>query len=420
MRDHLLPSNASDLEIALDQATARIGDVPVPIRDLHDPQRTPSAFMPWLAWAWSIDYWDETWSEAQKRAAIAQAYWLHRRKGTLAGVKGAVRLLAGDFVRAITPPNTAHLGANWGEADRRSFLGRHPELRVYPHRDRAPHGGLIPGIISGTARAHLTSRLRDTPVRSDAARRLMPDVVLVAPDGTETSLVTQSWTTQSETYREVDARFTRRTRHRNGAMLSAVHLGGPRAYPADTKPAQSIYTARFVDRTKTTGQTPATSVARPSLKPIDVQSDLKSLPAPVQGGMAGATWVGARNAHLVDQYAGARMYRTTHLLDPDVPVADREIGPVAHVGCQRLGMPAHHAEIQATIREQRHRLSVHRHVAGHVIASPKARLTALMRVLRNTVPARDRVVLQTAITQKAKAGRSRRAGDLVAGQWIKG
>lgn len=82
----LLPPNATAQERALDLTTARLGEVAIGIRTLWDADNCPVALLPWLAWALSVDVWDATWTEAQKRQAIRDSVGIHRRKGT----KGAL------------------------------------------------------------------------------------------------------------------------------------------------------------------------------------------------------------------------------------------------------------------------------------------------------------------------------------------
>ena len=85
-----LPDNATAQEVALDLATARIGNVDVPIRTLWDPENCPADILPWLAWAFSVDQWDATWTVEQKRAVVAASINVHKRKGTPGAVKAAV------------------------------------------------------------------------------------------------------------------------------------------------------------------------------------------------------------------------------------------------------------------------------------------------------------------------------------------
>lgn len=86
----LLPNNATGAELALEHSTARVGSVPVPVRDLWNPDTCPADLLPWLAWALSVDEWDAGWPDTAKRETIRQSVLIHRRKGTLAAVQAAV------------------------------------------------------------------------------------------------------------------------------------------------------------------------------------------------------------------------------------------------------------------------------------------------------------------------------------------
>lgn len=90
MNNPLLPSGSSSLEHRVSLVCAAAGGLPVSLRDLWDPDRCPAAFLPYLAWAFSVDGWDEDWSEQDKRRVVRDAFWLHQRKGTIAAVHRAV------------------------------------------------------------------------------------------------------------------------------------------------------------------------------------------------------------------------------------------------------------------------------------------------------------------------------------------
>ncbi|SKA81907.1 phage tail protein I [Desulfobaculum bizertense] len=90
---HLLPPNATPAERAFSEGTTRIDRIPVPIARLYNPDDCPVEFLPWLAWALSVDAWESSWSEAQKRAAVRNAIWIHKHKGTRGAVDRAVRAL---------------------------------------------------------------------------------------------------------------------------------------------------------------------------------------------------------------------------------------------------------------------------------------------------------------------------------------
>lgn len=83
----LLPPNASVQERALEQATARVGAVPVGITDLWNPDTCPADKLAFLAWAFSVDEWDAGWPEESKRATIRDAWAVQSRKGTVWAVR---------------------------------------------------------------------------------------------------------------------------------------------------------------------------------------------------------------------------------------------------------------------------------------------------------------------------------------------
>ncbi len=90
MPDHLLPPSATELLRQLSLAAERATGLPVEIRDEWSPQRCASHMLPWLAWAFGVEEWDVTWTEAQKRAAITSALAVKRTKGTIGAVVSTV------------------------------------------------------------------------------------------------------------------------------------------------------------------------------------------------------------------------------------------------------------------------------------------------------------------------------------------
>ncbi|KJJ98110.1 tail protein [Pseudomonas sp. 21] len=91
MSSRLLPINSTPLERVL--ADVQVGDLPVPLRELMDPQRCPVSLLPYLAWAWSVDRWDPAWSEVVKRKAVAAAFRIHQHKGTIAALRRVIEPL---------------------------------------------------------------------------------------------------------------------------------------------------------------------------------------------------------------------------------------------------------------------------------------------------------------------------------------
>ncbi|HIC9066614.1 phage tail protein I [Klebsiella oxytoca] len=87
MMNSLLPPGSSALERRLAQACSGISDLNVPLRDLWNPWKCPVKFLPYLAWAFSVDRWEETWTEVEKRQEISDAFWIHQRKGTISAIR---------------------------------------------------------------------------------------------------------------------------------------------------------------------------------------------------------------------------------------------------------------------------------------------------------------------------------------------
>lgn len=97
---NLLPPNATILERNLAAAAAAIEGVPVPLRDLWNPDACPVAWLPFLAFAFSVDRWDMNWSEKTKRAVIKAAYFVHKKKGTIGALRRVVEPL-GYLIRVL-------------------------------------------------------------------------------------------------------------------------------------------------------------------------------------------------------------------------------------------------------------------------------------------------------------------------------
>ncbi|HBW8336430.1 TPA: phage tail protein I [Klebsiella pneumoniae] len=88
-----MATGSSVLEQRAAAACAVISDLSVPLRDLWNPWRCPIKFLPYLAWAFSVDRWEENWSETEKRQAVSDAFWIHQRKGTVAAVRRVIETL---------------------------------------------------------------------------------------------------------------------------------------------------------------------------------------------------------------------------------------------------------------------------------------------------------------------------------------
>lgn len=131
----IIPPHSTLVEHALEDALrsrANVGDLP----NLWHPENCPARFLPWLAWALSVDDWDDAWPEATKRAVIAASIDVHRKKGTPSSVLTSLRAMgygnariveAKDLPRlggATGDPGAMPLGVGWRLGDPGAVLGK--------------------------------------------------------------------------------------------------------------------------------------------------------------------------------------------------------------------------------------------------------------------------------------------------------
>ncbi len=84
----LLPASATERERSIEEVVA--AELVYDVRRLWNPDTCPVELLPYLAWALSVDVWENTWSEFRKRQTIKNSIALHRLKGTAQAVKTAL------------------------------------------------------------------------------------------------------------------------------------------------------------------------------------------------------------------------------------------------------------------------------------------------------------------------------------------
>lgn len=89
----LLPPSSTELERRLAAVLADATAGHFDLRRLWNPETCPLELLPWLAWAWSVDHWDPSWTEQQKRDTVASALQVQSIKGTAGAVQRALDAL---------------------------------------------------------------------------------------------------------------------------------------------------------------------------------------------------------------------------------------------------------------------------------------------------------------------------------------
>ncbi|EJE0507930.1 phage tail protein I [Escherichia coli] len=86
----LLPPSATEFIRKAERGGERLMALPVGIRHLWDPDSCPVQLLPYLAWALSVDRWDQNWPEETKRQVIRDSWDIHRHKGTIKAIRRVV------------------------------------------------------------------------------------------------------------------------------------------------------------------------------------------------------------------------------------------------------------------------------------------------------------------------------------------
>ncbi|WP_434573101.1 phage tail protein I [Pseudomonas sp. Z3-8] len=84
----LLPLNSTQVERAIEAAIDETTQIP--LRTLYNPDTCPAHLLYQLAWAWSVDRWDEAWPEEIKRSVIRSSFYVHAHKGTIGALRRVV------------------------------------------------------------------------------------------------------------------------------------------------------------------------------------------------------------------------------------------------------------------------------------------------------------------------------------------
>lgn len=169
----LLPPGASGGERAQEQATTEqitALDTDM-VRKVKNADDCPAHLLPWLVWESAVDFWDDSWTEAQKRQVIKDAPYVHQHRGTAGAVRrslGAINLPTTvvewweDTPRAAPYTFRVEVHSNQGVSDAlyyqiRQLTDRAKNLRSYLSRiDVIANIGMDGSFyISGATTAHI-------------------------------------------------------------------------------------------------------------------------------------------------------------------------------------------------------------------------------------------------------------------------
>lgn len=128
----LLPENATSLMRALEGAAAGRYTLTdgESVRRVWSAEKCPGHLLHYLAYALSVDIWDDDWPELKKRSVIASSIRDHRLKGTLAGTRRYLEIAGADLIQTVTPPQEFFATPEMTKVEWDAHLERHPKVRI--------------------------------------------------------------------------------------------------------------------------------------------------------------------------------------------------------------------------------------------------------------------------------------------------
>lgn len=393
----LLPPNRSALESAVVDALHTLEHPERLLSTLYNPDAVAAPLLPWLAWGRDVLAWPSDADETQRRQLTARSWHLHRRMGTLSGLRELAAVFGGTITKAITPPAKLYAAPALTVAERNAFVSRYPQLRIYRHRvEGVRQGAMLQGAFLGAA----------FPAVSDAVLRVLPRVYRWNA-GQEMELTAVERTTTSATGEAITI-----TEVREGGRAGHLAFVGTRPrFLATSTAAQRMYRLRLTQDYTASRDTVHRTLAQPGLEPIEMRFDDVA-----QAGHAAGVFMGcALRGALRKSTARDRLYQRLYLFDPSVAVLARTAG--LHLNQGRLGMPAHHAELDLRVRGKVNPKAAGRFVQGHLLAQPQAVLAKCLESMRAAARASDRIAINTTVSRQSTAGEQHFAGAIVAGEW---
>ncbi len=414
-RQTLLPPNRTQFEEAFDLTGARVGELAVDVPKLVRPYEIPASHLPWLAWGLSVDLWEPDWTEDKHRTLAARSLPMHARKGTQASIAEHIRIMGADPRRFVVPPAKTFMMNALTDHEREDFLGRFPQLRIYPFVARATYRfAHFTSSAFGRSKAFLDAcNIKDVGAWSRFIR-----TAKLWDRGEETNLTIRAVTPEgvgkfyAAKYDEVILR---------AKPTKAVHLNAaPKAksYLVDDFgvrqrmiriPRDDSYTYRLGRETYTT--------AYPNAELTDVRPQTvaeRHIGQPTALYSTRKQYIVGR--HLPPTISWRYIYERWHIHDPD-RIPDVRVRST-HLGYTRLGMPPYHAEVRTRIVGKQAPRAAGLFVEGYLLAGNRKPISDVREAVRVSKSLRDKVLLDTKTYRFPRAGDRLKLGTVKLGTFI--
>jgi phage tail P2-like protein len=424
----LHPNGTSPLFKTVEETMVRASEVDVLIGWIDSPELAPDSFIPYLAWGSSTDLWDRDWPVEKKRAVAKAWYRLHSKKGTLTGIKEAVRFFGAEVVKVRRPPDGTYPDPSLTREEREKFLGRFQQIRFYSTLSGATSGyGAY--LASGYRLDKLFPGAKAFPFISDCSSRIGRRAFVYDP-----------LTGVQSPVRRVD-RVTVLD-NREALEFDEVDLPGRSIFGAfaGRKPMARSFTVdgdaksrRFSIAVQTNYNYRTTelhfSAVEPSGDPVDVNAQIQKQPgARVKGqlfpslGGVGTEYVnrpsdGAKRVFLPPTTSRLRVFEQIYVYDEDRQ-ADRR-GSRTFLGNTRLGMPPYNASMRLETRAKISWFAAQQFTYGFLVKTSKARLNKTIEAVRLSKSLRDKITVTAKTMRPATVADGVKLGTITVGTWVR-
>ena len=378
-----------------------------------------------LAWHLHIDGYEYARSRAEKLWLVQHFHLWHRHKGTVYGHALYWRRLLDRELLGHAPRYNSFCGSGLTASERRAFEDRHPEIRIYPYRNRASAHGMFCSAIA-------TLAPRPWIVKSDAESRVGRQLYYYDPaSGVEikTNRLADALDLNTVTIAVPGKGF--------GSFAGALTGAG---YTVDHGAGSRIYTISLT--TPDAEEAGSDSLSARPLVPMYSNYSVTREPGTrtgmclgnrytdVYAGRGGCLLSGYfpkqdkwRKLFLVSGDAADRIYKKLKLFDASRVCAGLR-NARAFIGGFRLGkMPAHNGEIAVDASGCANRAAAYPGEAfvgcAHFIVSDVCdRIKQIADVGRLAARASDRILLSVTNHSTAKASTAYKAGKIKAGAYV--
>jgi phage tail P2-like protein len=424
----LLPYNRTPWEAAMEAANAARYPLPVElVAATWSPDDCPADLLPYLAWAMSVDVWDDAWPELTKREVIRKALTLHRLKTTVAGIKAHVALTGATVTRVIRPPAKTFMRGAMTEEARLAWLDTLPQIRIYPFATKSVAHSRTFFNGKGVRKQFYRGQTHDAqalPLLAGASEVLSGNDYTAEAGGT---LFGHSWMRASRG----SAIYGRRATFYDRGVETAITLTGLEGgavervtlvatrrhraflghahYGADYAQASKAEFGVVTIRGNIDGQAFA---VEGGVEPIDVRpkriAQQRTAPAP-------RAFFGRRGGYMRASYAPLLIYDRIALNDPERLGARRKVR--GWHGHGRFGMPPFTAEFRISVPMKRGKRRAARWMGvGFLKAPDMTPLDKAIQAVRVSKAFRDTVLIDTATHGRVQFGGGLRFGEFTFGQ----